>query len=156
MLETFRRILRSLRPRALDDFGFVAAAEWLAKDNAERTGIPVQVLVTPPDLLLDGPRATAAYRILQEALSNAVRHSGATRIEVDIAGTSALFRLTIRDNGRGIPTRAAWRQDAMGVIGMRERARSLGGDTEIGPAPEGGTAVTLTLPLTQSQESAAA
>lgn len=154
MLDTFRRILRALRPRALDDFGFMAAAEWLANEHREHTGHEVSFVVDPPDAdeqRIDGKTATAAYRVLQEALTNIARHAHAAHVDITIYLCPTELRMHIRDDGCGLPERAAYRVGAMGLIGMRERARSLGGTAEVERAPEGGTRVTLWLPLATTE-----
>jgi two-component system sensor histidine kinase UhpB len=140
-LEEVRAIARNLRPEALDDLGLAAALRQLCAD-AERAGVLVERrIAADPEL---APEAeVVVYRVAQEALTNALRHSGAERIELTLErrdGGGAELRVS--DDGRGlaVPTEGA------GMRGMRERALLAGGVLEVGAAPGGGVLVTLTVP----------
>jgi signal transduction histidine kinase len=144
-----RRIASDLRPLMLDDLGLTAAIEWLARDLARRTGIEVAVqqqdLRDPPA----EPLATALYRMVQEGLTNAVRHAKATRVEVALQEQGDAIVLTVSDNGVGLPEASAVRDDAFGLLGLRERAAMLGGTLTLEghAAPGGGARLTVFLPL---------
>jgi signal transduction histidine kinase len=89
------------------------------------------------------------YRITQEALANVVRHAEATAVEVALAKNGGNAMLTIRDNGRGMPQPA--HPQSLGLLGIRERAQLLGGSVVIESSPGDGTAITVTLPLTETE-----
>ena len=145
-LESVRRISRELRPPILDELGFGEAVAWRARTFRESTGIAVDVKPgRPPRLSPDA--ATALYRVLQEALTNVARHSGAGRVVVRLERCRESFIMTIADDGRGISPQALESPDSFGIIGMRERARSVGGEMDIAAREGGGTSVSVLLPL---------
>ncbi len=139
--ETLRGILLDLRPRVLDDLGLVAAAEWLVARTQERLAVDCRLDAGDVGVLPDAT-ATAAFRILQEALTNVARHAHASRVEVTILRNEASLRIKVRDNGRGL----ASRQGGLGIVGMRERALALGGEATVSAGAEGGTVVEVRLP----------
>jgi PAS domain S-box-containing protein len=142
-----RTLATELRPAVLDDLGLVPAIEWEIQRFAERTGVACEVDLPAPPPTLDADRATDVFRILQEALTNVMRHARAGRVRVRLRVGAKRLELEVRDDGRGIgPTQAADRR-ALGLLGMRERALRWGGDVDVRSEPEGGTCVRLTLPL---------
>jgi signal transduction histidine kinase len=141
-----RRLSRELRPTMLDDLGLAAALEWLAQGVTERAG--VAITVDALDRRLAPEVETALYRIVQEALSNAVRHGRARRVHVQIREDGRHVRAVIRDDGRGFDVGAAWGrrgERGLGLIGIRERAEALGGSVEIRSAPDTGTELSVTI-----------
>ncbi|MEZ4392413.1 MAG: sensor histidine kinase [Polyangiales bacterium] len=151
-----RDTITRLRPRILEDRGLVAAAEWLVRSTERHSGLACELRVegggAPPEAGDDRgePSAadevsSAAFRILQEALTNVQRHARASRVEVDLRVDGAALSLRVRDDGVGL--RAPRSGEGMGLLGMRERARSLGGELAVGPAEGGGTLLSCTLPL---------
>ena len=96
---------------------------------------------------MDHDRATAVFRIVQEALTNIARHSGADKAIVDLRSEAGSLTLDVRDNGKGIEEKAIDAHSAMGLLGMRERAMSFEGVIKITALPEGGTLVSVTIPL---------
>jgi two-component system, NarL family, sensor kinase len=138
-----RRLVYDLRPPALDRLGMVPAIEEYAARLRERT--PLDITVTAAELPpLSAAVEVAAYRIATEALSNVVRHSGATRSGVVLAATGRCLRLTVTDDGRGIGEQ---RGSGVGLTAMAERAAELGGTCVVLPGREGGTSVVAELPL---------
>ena len=140
-----RRIAADLRPVMLDDLGFVAAIEHLLYELSERAGILVSLQGDKEDIDVQEPLATAVYRMVQEALTNVARHSGAKSVEVKVQRSAHNLRVSVRDNGRGLhpdPNRKSY-----GLLGIRERARTLGGNANIYSPPEGGTVVEIEVPL---------
>jgi signal transduction histidine kinase len=143
-----RRLSRELRPTILDDLGLGPAVEWLAKGMGERSGIPIQVDVSLRRL--PGQLETAAYRIAQEAITNAVRHGGATQIAVRMRESTGWVELDIQDNGRGFDAAATLERRGdrgLGLLGIRERADSLGGTLRIISRPGAGACVSVRLPV---------
>jgi PAS domain S-box-containing protein len=147
-IQRVKRISTELRPGALDDLGLADALEWLTGEFAERTGISVRFSARPAEIVVDRERSTDLFRICQEALTNVARHAEATRVAVTIRRMERSLKLRIDDNGRGIEESQILNPRAFGLIGMRERARSWGGEVRIRRARDNGTTVVVTLPLT--------
>ncbi len=153
---TTRHLVTDLRPRVLDDLGLSAAAEWLVRDAKERTGIDARLVMPPTDLKLPDTLAVAAFRILQESLTNVTKHAQAKTVEITLASDGVTLDLSVIDDGIGIVAEGSEsRRNGMGLVGMRERARAFGGDLSIEPGPVRGTIVRAHLPLDQSTASAA-
>lgn len=146
VIAAVRRISAELRPGILDDLGLQAAIEWQAEDFTERTGIPCRVTSRLGDVRLERGMATAVFRIFQEALTNVARHAGATLVEVDLGLDRGRLRLEVSDDGVGLPGTGA-AGGSLGLLGMRERARRLGGECEIRRRDPRGTVVSLRMPL---------
>lgn len=143
-----RRIAHELRPSVLDDLGLVPALEFLAAGAGGRGGLEVTVEGSPGARL---PHAaeTALYRIAQEALSNVVRHACARRAEIRLEAHDGAVRLTVRDDGGGFDLERARRPGTanLGLAGIEERVRALGGSLEIRTAPGTGTELRVRMPL---------
>jgi signal transduction histidine kinase len=150
-VQSSQRIVRSLRPAVLD-FGVIGAAEWLASDFAKRTGIPCSFISDVEELALAPEFGTAVFRVMQESLTNILRHAGATEVSVGFRAADGQVRLDVRDNGRGFGPEDLSKRTSFGVRGMRERVRDLGGTLEIASTPDGGTQLSLQLPLRLSVE----
>lgn len=146
ILSTVRRISADLRPGILDEVGLRAAIEWQADEFTRRTQIRCEVHAPAGDLPLDRTLATVAFRIFQEALTNVARHASATRVDVTLGVERGLLRLEIVDDGVGLPEIGP-RGTTLGILGMRERARRLGGECTVKRGTAGGTVVVLRAPL---------
>lgn len=147
-IDAVRRIATELRPALLDDLGLVAALEWLSSDFSRTSGIAVHVTVPPDDPVVDADVAIAVFRIVQESLTNVARHAAATRVEVNVKDTEGALDVIVRDNGRGVTRTQLEQNSSLGLLGLRERAKAVGGVIDISGAPNEGTTVHLTLPLT--------
>jgi signal transduction histidine kinase len=147
LVDVVRRISAELRPAVLDDVGLLAAIEWQAQEFERRTGTSCDVTSNLGDRALPRDLSTAVFRILQEALTNIARHAEATRVAIDLVEDGPRLRLTVNDNGKGIQKEAAHGPRSLGLLGMRERARHLGGTATVRGAPEGGTVVSLDVPF---------
>ena len=145
-IQTVRRIATGLRPGILDDFGLEAAVEWQLQEFENRVNIRCQLTTELDEGKLDSDMSTAAFRILQEALTNVMRHAQATAVEVTLKTDAEHFTLTVQDNGRGIQEDQQGAK-SLGLLGMRERALQLGGTVETSGVANHGTLVMLTLPL---------
>ena len=146
-LDAVRGLGQRLRPALLDDLGLQSAIEWQANDFSQRTGIPCACDVTAAgDLVPHRARDTAIFRILQEALTNVARHASARSVRVELTQLPAQIRLKVMDDGSGLRAHPAG-AGALGLLGMRERARALGGRVEFASTKGKGTHVILTLPL---------
>jgi signal transduction histidine kinase len=144
--QQLRHLSHELRPMVLDDLGWLAAIEFLASAVSERTLIPVLVRSTVTQRL---PAAveTALYRVVQEALTNATRHSRATRIRVEIDQDQDGLRGIIGDDGVGFEVERCVRNGGLGLKGMHERLGALGGSLHIVSAPGRGAEIRFKVPM---------
>ena len=149
-LAEIRELVRETRPPALDDLGLAAALERQLADVAAATGIAASFSWPDGEGLRFKPEIeTAVYRVVQEAVTNAVKHAGAGRIEVTLATTDDALTATVQDDGRGFDVRAALHpaRQPFGLLGMRERVAVFGGSVDVTSEPGRGTAVTARIPL---------
>ena len=146
-VQTVKRIATELRPGVLDHLGLAAAIEWQTQELEKHAEIKFEFKSSHNDVALDRGRSTAIFRICQEALTNIVRHAGATRVTVTLKEGPDRVILKVRDNGKGIGKEQLSDPKAFGIIGMKERARSWGGEVEISSLPGKGTTVTVSIPL---------
>jgi signal transduction histidine kinase len=157
-LQNVRDLSQLLHPSMLDDFGLPEAVSAHLRSFAARTGIRTQLTHERMDDRLPPEVEVCVYRIVQEALTNVARHSGASSCTVSLVRRAGMLQLAIEDDGRGIGTaaRASDAQRRLGLIGMRERAQALAGTFVIENRPEGGTRVTVRLPAPAAAEPPAA
>ena len=144
-LEDGRRVIRGIRPAALDDLGLAAALEELCR-HERPVGPAIDLDVDHAVDLAPAGLQTTAYRVVQEAISNAIRHSGADRVVVSVRRRDTLLDLVVSDDGHGFRPRADG-HPGFGLIGMEERVRLAGGDFAVETAPGAGTRITVRLPL---------
>ena len=148
-----RRIATGLRPPGLDHRDLAGAIEYEARRMSSIAGVemPVAARVTQA---VDSEVATAAFRVFEEALTNAVRHARATCISTTVGTTARSRRLMlyVSDNGIGIPRARLERGPSLGLLGMSERARKLDGTVRVTSRPGHGTRVLLVLPLTRRSQ----
>ena len=146
-IKDVRRLASELRPVVLDQLGLPAAVEWLSRDFQRRTGIECRVRAQLPVVTLPEEVSTGLFRIVQEALTNVARHSGASRVDVTLDLAGRIVSLSVTDNGKGLSDAAQASQDSLGILGMRERALLLGGALELKGEPGNGTRLTARVPL---------
>jgi PAS domain S-box-containing protein len=144
-IDAVRQISEALHPGLLDHLGLVAAATRQLEVFAARHGIACSIDATDSPLPIGPAEGIAAYRIIQEALTNIARHAQASRVQVAIRLDGETLHIAVVDNGVGIAQEELVRP-SIGILGMRERAREAGGHLEIGPGLDGGTVLRLTLP----------
>jgi signal transduction histidine kinase len=146
-----RQMSQLLRPTILDDFGLEAGVRWLCDGFAARTGIDVSFSSSYSGRLPDETE-THLFRIAQEALTNIARHSAAKHVKVKLESIGDQICLTIQDDGRGLTaqTPADTRPAALGMIGMRARARSAGGDVVVRSRPDEGVRIEVRVPISKS------
>lgn len=144
-----RRLSSQLRPPVLDKLGLVAAIEWETKEFERRAGVRTRMEPGAEHVTLDPGRATAVFRMVQEALTNVVTHAQATRITVAVHEANGAVNVTVSDNGRGIPREPVGSLDSLGMLGMRERAALLGGAVDVRGNHPQGTVVSLSIPLAE-------
>jgi PAS domain S-box-containing protein len=146
-----QKISSELRPAILDDLGLIPAIEWQAQQFSARTGIVCQFDASLESIDLDREKATAVFRIIQEALTNVLRHSQATRVNIIIEKEDDELIVEIKDNGRGITESEKTRPSSLGLIGMQERAHLIKGKIEIIGFPGKGTVITLRVPTSNDR-----
>lgn len=147
-LSEVRRMSRALRPSVLDDLGLVAALRWLARTTSEASGLDVILELGDEEPELDPQTETLIFRIVQESLTNTIKHAGATRSRVVLHRHDGKLEISISDNGKGFDAGSALgvAENGFGVRGMRDRAELFGGKLDVKSAPDEGTLVTLILP----------
>ena len=141
-----RRISADLRPVMLDDLGLLPSIEHLLHSLSERTGIVVSLDSPDGDVSLRDPLATSVYRMVQEALTNVARHARAGEVRVTIGREQDALMVQVVDNGIGLPPGPSARK-SYGLMGIQERARTVGGAAHIYSPAVGGTVVEITIPL---------
>jgi PAS domain S-box-containing protein len=146
IIRTVRKIASELRPGILDELGVAAAIEWVAMDFQKRTGVGCKVAIQAGDKIDDKVCSTALFRIVQESLTNVMRHAAATQVNVRLKKKGDTLVLEVKDNGIGILENRIFDTKSLGLIGIRERVRLLGGETVISGKPGKGTLVRVTLP----------
>jgi signal transduction histidine kinase len=144
-LQDVRGLAVELRPSALDDFGLAAALERLTRSFAEQTGITVDFEAALADQRLPDEVETALYRVVQESLTNVVKHAQASRVSVLLTRGGGSVKAVIEDDGRGIEERT--RGEGFGLVGMRERLALLGGRLALESSREAGTTIAAEVPL---------
>ncbi|MGG8125629.1 PAS domain-containing sensor histidine kinase [Klebsiella aerogenes] len=147
-IQVVRNVATRLRPNVLD-MGLTPALEWLRDEFISRhMGCCCRLIAPEEEVRLNDEQATAAFRVAQESLTNISRHAQASEVIILIVRHTNSVVLTVRDNGRGFDCDQR-KDNAFGLMGMRERGRMLGGNVEIESHPSVGTRVTLTIPLNQ-------
>ena len=144
-IASLRQLTSELRPPILDHLGLVPAIRWESSLFSQRTNIRCYVRATPASMKVDEAVATALYRIFLEAMANVARHAKAGAVRVSLTQHDGLTVMDIRDNGRGITAQQVDNPHTMGLIGMRERALSVGGHVRITGARGRGTRVVVTV-----------
>ena len=140
-----RDMAMGLRPSILDDLGLIPALEWQAREFTRRSGILVNLnLDSNLGELTDGHR-TCLYRVVQEALTNCGRHAEAKEVNVTLNGGDGRISLTVQDDGKGFDP-AQFTRRGLGLLGIEERVRELGGTVEILSQPRGGTLLKVDIP----------
>jgi signal transduction histidine kinase len=150
-IEAIHRIALDLRPSVLD-FGLVEALAWQCNEFEQQNGTPCSFSSTARavDLTLD--RATAVFRIFQEALTNIAKHARAQQVEVSLQREAGGLVLAIGDDGVGIAPADRQKPGSFGLRGMAERAQALGGILAVAPGTTGGTVVTITVPFSMREQ----
>jgi signal transduction histidine kinase len=154
-IDEVRSLALALRPSSLDDFGLVAALRGYLQRQAQRTGIDLSLEVGPGlEQRLPPPIETACFRLVQEALTNVARHSGARRVRVGLSARERAVEIAVRDDGKGFDVRAARTRaaagESLGLLSMEERVALAGGRLEIESAQDRGTTVRATFPVPTS------
>ena len=144
-MRSVRAIINNLRPSVLD-LGLYAALEWQTQEFQRRSGIICDLIASDEDLDLDDNVATVLFRILQEALTNVLRHAKATYVKVELQQEQGNLIMTISDNGIGIKESKKAEQSSFGLVGIKERLHILGGQFHV-DSGDHGTTLIVTVPL---------
>ncbi len=153
-LAAMRLIINELRPAVLD-LGLDAAIEWEAKKYSRRTGIPCDLRLLAPVTPINDEISTALYRIVQESLTNIMRHANATLVSIDLFGKDNWVFLKITDNGVGMRSDSRRKSQSFGLLGMSERIYTLGGAFDVSSVAGEGTTLSIAVPcVPQGSESA--
>jgi PAS domain S-box-containing protein len=146
-MQSVRKIATALRPVVLDQLGLLPAIEWQAGDFQAKTGITCTLNFYLRAVALPIERSTGVFRIFQEILTNVARHAGASHVDISVQEHKGHLLLSVIDNGRGITEEEVSGSKSLGLLGMRERALLLGGETKIERNPDRGTTVKLRIPM---------
>jgi PAS domain S-box-containing protein len=147
VIKTVQQISSELRPGVLDSLGLVAAVEWQARDFEKRTDIACLCDLPASAIEISPEQATALFRIFQEILTNVARHAAATQVNIKLCCNNDEVVLLVSDNGRGITQEQLTDAASLGLLGMQERARLLGGALSVTAEPGVGTEVEARLPI---------
>ena len=146
-IEHVRKIVSELRPSILDDMGLTAALEWQVAQFQKRTGIRSNLESSSEDFNLPRDTAAALFRVVQEALTNVMRHAGARHVQVALKPGADVLRIAITDDGRGLTRERINDQKSFGIIGMTERVHRIGGEFNIFSGPGKGTRLEIAVPI---------
>jgi signal transduction histidine kinase len=154
MTERNARVVRNisllLRPTMLDDLGLIPALKWLAREVSRMGSMTVEVVAESFADDIPEEHRTCVFRVVQEALRNAARHSGALHTRVFVGEDGGFLRLAVQDDGKGF---APSLETGLGILGMQERVVSLSGTMLLDSKPGKGTAITFSLPLPPNHRS---
>jgi signal transduction histidine kinase len=148
-INVVRRIASELRPSILDDLGLVEAIEWQTQQFQARTGIECHCDCALQSIPLGEQQSTSVFRIVQEALTNILRHAQATQVSVAMKEEDGTLVLKVIDNGRGITPAEVSSKKSLGLLGMRERAHLIGGQVDIAGLVGAGTTLQVRIPLAE-------
>jgi len=151
ILQRVRDLSLDLRPAILDDLGLVPAVRWYVERQAQRAGLVAEVEADGVSQGLEPDLSVACFRIIQESITNILRHAKAAKIHVVLRQSDQHLDLSIKDDGIGFPVREpsdmAAGRSTLGLLGMQERAQALGGHVTIQSLPDQGTEVRVRMPL---------
>lgn len=144
-MKSMRAIINNLRPPVLD-LGLNAAIEWQVWDFERRSGIATELVMGKQDFALDDNCSVAVFRILQESLSNVIRHAQANRVRIDLHKSDNMLLMEVADNGIGIFPDCRRKANSFGLLGIKERVNTLGGTLAISSGQDQGTTLTISIP----------
>jgi signal transduction histidine kinase len=148
-IKSVRQIINDLRPNVLD-LGLSAAVDWQLNEFRRRTGIDFELHDLHGEISPSDQCSTAVFRILQESLTNIQRHAGASKVVVELCLDGNWLSMTVKDNGCGLTSGGRNKSGSFGLVGIEERVVILGGTCDVFSGPNGGTTVTVTVPMVES------
>ena len=146
-IDRVRRIASELRPSILDDLGLLAAIEWQVGEFQKRTGIRCSVRSGIDGVELGADISAALFRVVQEALTNVVRHAAASSVKIELSTDGRDFHLSFADDGKGTTAEQLSDMGSLGIVGMKERISRVGGEFKIQSQPGQGTRIDISLPI---------
>lgn len=148
-IQSMRDIARELRPSILDNLGLLAAIEWQIREFSKRSGMKCRLITTLNKINVEAKHSIGIFRIIQESLTNVLRHSKATMVSINIFEKETNTIIVIKDNGCGINKNDISSSKSLGLLGMRERALIFGGELLIKGFKTSGTKITIKIPITK-------
>lgn len=145
-IQAMRKTVMELRPTILDELGLIQAVRWQVEQFRGRSGLKVKLIIDRDDIAPSPETSGPLFRILQEALTNIVRHSGAKHVEVELRHSDSELEMRISDDGSGFCWQTVKKGHSHGLIGMRERAELIGGKLEVSSEKGRGTTVRVKVP----------
>lgn len=145
LIDSVRRIATELRPGILDHLGLLPAIEWQIRQFQQKTKICCKIQLPETDFRFNDQETTIIFRILQEILTNVAKHSKASHVWISINNDNGVFSLTVKDNGIGFELDKSYYSGSLGLLGMNERAISIGGEILVDSQPGSGTKVNFTM-----------
>ncbi|MBI2866596.1 MAG: HAMP domain-containing protein [Chloroflexi bacterium] len=156
LLEGMRRLILDLRPTALEDLGLVPAIRWYAETHLQERGVKTAVEVDQPAVRLPAHLEVALFRIVQEAINNVAKHSHARQAHIRLFFYDSVARIVVADDGQGFNVASVFRPSpsgqSVGLLGMQERTRLLGGRMDIHSEEGKGTQITVEVPIPTGEE----
>ena len=146
-IELKRRVIEELRPTLLDNMGLAAALRWQAEEMCQRAGLKLKVDIPDEEPRLEPDVSIELFRVLQETLTNVVKHARASTVTVRLESRPDRLVLTVEDDGVGLPEHPGSKTGSHGLLGMRYRAQSLGGTLDVSPVLPHGTRISVRVPL---------
>jgi PAS domain S-box-containing protein len=150
-IQTVRNIARELRPSILDNLGLLAAIEWQIREFSKRSGMKCRLVTSLNKIDIETKHSIGVFRIVQESLTNVLRHSKATEVTIKILEKEANTVIEIKDNGCGINEREINSTKSLGLLGMRERALIFGGELLVKGEKAVGTKIFLKIPIIKTK-----
>ena len=151
-IHTIQKISTELRPPLLEHLGLIATLEWQLKDFQNRTGLKGSLIISPRQLTLDQEDSTLIFRLIQEMLTNIIRHAQAQAVRICLKKMENKVKLTVSDNGLGITADRINDPRSLGLIGLRERVYARSGTIQIRGFPHRGTKITVEIPLNKRRK----
>jgi signal transduction histidine kinase len=146
-IQSIQNIIASLRPGVLDVLGIYAAIEWQAEEMKKMTGISCDLMLPSEEVPISEKISTNIFRIVQELFTNITRYAKATSVSLSLNRIDDNLVLNVSDNGVGISQHDISNPTSFGIIGIRERVFSMGGDIKITGSPGSGTSIRITVPI---------
>ena len=146
-----RRIIEDLRPTVLDNLGLAAAIDWYVNHTCQRGNLKCELSIEPAEFDLPNPVSIALFRILQEGLTNVLRHAKAENAWITLRHERGGLTFIIRDDGVGFSRASEQKRLSHGILGMRQRITALGGEFQIESSPGSGTSINVFVPLPAPQ-----
>jgi signal transduction histidine kinase len=142
-----RRVVEELRPSLLDHFGLPTALRAYVESTSSRAGLQAQIIIKHACDSLSKDAAIGLFRVVQDGLSNIIRHAGAKVVRLELEGDEQRCAVLLADDGRGFDTRDPRLLGSHGLMGMRQRVQALGGRLDVEPGPQSGTVLRIAIPI---------